>query len=146
VFAVVEQDGGHRGDSALESLDLLGRAIFILLSLNYQDWAADRIQEWFDIPVAKNGIEPDIVPGPEERIDIRVIPAQTLGQVRFKVLRARSRDARYCDVLDEHVRSFQNEISFGTGLLERRVGIGHFLGGGAAIDAAKLAHAWLVGV
>jgi len=87
VFAVVEQDGGHRGDSALESLDLLGRAIFILLSLNYQDWAADRIQEWFDIPVAKNGIEPDIVPGPEERIDIRVIPAQTLGQVRFKVLR-----------------------------------------------------------
>jgi len=26
-------------------------------------------------------------------------------------------------------------ICFGTGLLERRVGIGHFLGGGAAIDA-----------
>ena len=75
VFAVVEHDGQRRWDSVSNSVYLLFGAIFVLSSLQDQDRAADGIEARFDVPITKTWIEPNVVPAPEQRIYIRVIPA-----------------------------------------------------------------------
>ena len=111
VSAAIEHESRHPTHSPLNGFDLLGRAIFILCTLNYQNRAADTIQIRFDIPLAKPRVEPDISPAPEQRICVCMIPAQATRQIRLLALASRLRDAWTRDLFNEYVRGFQNERS-----------------------------------
>ncbi len=68
--------------------------------------AADRASRF---QRAKVGIEPDVAPAGERDIDVRVMSGETLRAGRLAIARAHVLDAGEADVLDEHMRRFEDE-------------------------------------
>jgi hypothetical protein len=73
-----------------DAVDLRHRSVFVVVSLHREHRAADRGQRGFDVPAAKRGIEPDVVPAPEGGVDVGVMARQALAQVGGAVEVARA--------------------------------------------------------
>src|SRR5262245_55118726 len=79
VTAISEQQCfDNSGATILDRLDLLYCAVFSVLALNHENWLLDVWQKLFDVPGAKVGIEPNVIPATERAFDIgAMIPPQT---------------------------------------------------------------------
>ena len=60
-------------NTALNCLDVAQRAIFIVFALNDQSGARNRAEIFFNVPLAKLRIEPNIIPSAEHFVDVIVI-------------------------------------------------------------------------
>src|SRR5271157_3118816 len=108
MLAVREHQDLRRWHARLCRLHLRDRSVLVLFALNAQDGTPDRRQIFFDVPRSKLRIEPDIVPSPKRCVHLLVVASQLLRQVGRLVVHLRLRDAGHAEVLDKHVRRFQN--------------------------------------
>src|SRR5579862_9812396 len=74
----------------LRGLELLERAVLILIALHDQDRNPDVAERFRDVPRAELRIEPGLAPGAECAIDIGVPAAQLLPKVSFDESLARA--------------------------------------------------------
>src|SRR5215471_15183141 len=88
-----------------DPLHLLQSAVLILQSLNCEDRTTDVREDLLDVPGAKRGVQPDVVPAPERTINVRMIAGKTIAQVSREVGLACCGNASNRDVLYKHVRS-----------------------------------------
>ena len=100
--------------------DLLKSTIFIINALHGQHWTANCLNLIFNRPLAKRIVQPDIVPAPEGRVGIVVIPFQAIFKVCFKIGCARPLNVQNADVLDQNMRS-QHDHRAGLLWISRRV-------------------------
>src|SRR5450631_3958120 len=92
-------------------LDLLDRAVLIVLPLYDQDRHADIGEEFGDIPFAEFGIEPGAVPTLEGVVDLRVPARKLRAKVAGLVGLARLDDGGNAGILGEEMRRDQREAA-----------------------------------
>jgi hypothetical protein len=85
--------------------------VLIVETLNDESRAGDSRQIFFDVPAAKIGMEPDIVPSPEGPGGIAVMAGELFGEIRGFELYLGLGDAFDAEVLDEDVRSKQHKAA-----------------------------------
>src|SRR5206468_12080407 len=88
----------------LDGADLRERAVLVVLPLHGEHGALDRLDVALDVPVAKFGREPGVVPAAERRIRVVVVLPEAPAQVAGLECGTRLLDARDGDVLDEEMR------------------------------------------
>src|SRR5262249_11970522 len=76
----------------LSGNDLSSRSVLVLLALHEERRDADICQHLGDVPRAKFGIEPRLVPTAESDIDVRVPTCKPLPQVALRIGLARITD------------------------------------------------------
>ena len=92
-----------------DRVDLRQCAIRVLLALDQQQWGANRIDSCFDVPVAKLGCEPDIIPALEHGMRMVVVAREPVRQSgRCKVLACHC-DCIQCEAFDEHMGGEQDD-------------------------------------
>src|SRR5690606_22845445 len=89
-------------------LNLLECSVFVVDALYGKNGALDLVQVLLDVPVAELGIQPHIVPSPERRVRMFVVPCKALGLVGIKVGFASPLDILDRNVFDEDMRCSHN--------------------------------------
>ena len=92
---------------ARDCLWLGHRPVLILETLNDENRTSDARQIFFDVPTAKIGMKPDVVPSPERPGGIAVMAGEFFGEIRGFELHLGLGDALDAEVLGEDVRSKQ---------------------------------------
>lgn len=85
--------------------------VLIVETLNDENGAGNARQIFFDVPAAKIGMEPDIVPSPEGPGCIAVMAGELFGEIRGFERHLGLGDAFDAEVLDEDVRSKQHKAA-----------------------------------
>src|SRR5205085_8272901 len=90
-------------------VDLLFRAVFVLLALHHENGRADAGQRVLDVPLAELRIEPRAVPAPESRVHVLVPAGEALAQPAAQVRVARRLDAVQAGLLGEDVWRLEDQ-------------------------------------
>src|SRR3546814_13529708 len=61
--------------------NFLQAGVFVVYALHGQDRAANTGDQWSDVPVAERRIQPGTIPGPEGRVRVIVVAAQTIAHI-----------------------------------------------------------------
>ena len=109
--AVRDPSPGHRpGDAALDRVELCGRAVWVMLTLDQQHRRCDARKGRLDRPLPELRLKPGVVPSEERFIDpIAVVPGEPFAQPAGTEGIARGADARDAHVFAEHMRRDQHE-------------------------------------
>src|SRR5712672_1860602 len=83
-------------NAALNGFNVGYRAIFVVFALNDQSGARNRAEIFFNVPLAKLRIEPNIVPAAKHFIGVLVVARKFFAQA---------------ELFDENVRRLQNETA-----------------------------------
>lgn len=87
------------------------RPVLIAETLNDENWTGDARQVFFDVPTAKIGMKPDVVPAPERPGGIAVMAGEFFGEIRGFELYFGLGYALDAEILDEDVRSQQHQAA-----------------------------------
>ncbi len=116
---------GHVGAANVQGdrVQLGARAVFVILALDHQDGASDPRNTGLDVPGQEARVQPDVVPAPEDLIDVAVIAGELAPQVRRPEQMLGPGDAFHRQGFDEHVRRFEDQaghvLGVRTGVDER---------------------------
>src|SRR5882762_3642158 len=98
-------------NAALNGFNVSYRAIFIVFALNDQSGARNRAEIFFNVPLAKLRIEPNIVPPAKHFVGMLMIARKFLWQVTRFIDLANRDGASQAKLFDENVRRLQNETA-----------------------------------
>src|SRR6266404_9265106 len=99
-------------DLPLNRFDMGHSSVFVVFALYHQRGAGDRSEIFFDVPVAKLWVEPDVIPSAKHFVNMIVIPRKFFRQVARFVQLANGPCATQAELLDENVRRLQNESAY----------------------------------
>lgn len=110
------------GRERRDAVDLGHGAVFVVFTLDCEDWTGNIRQTGFDVPRTECGIEPDVVPAPEGGINVAVIREQARTQRALKVGVAGGGDAGNGNVFDHDVRRHGDDAGHRAGKASRMRG------------------------
>src|SRR5882672_11254998 len=96
-------------NAAVNGFNVGYRTIFVVFALNDQSGARNRAEIFFNVPVAKLRIEPNIVPPAKHFVDMLVIARKFFAQVAGLIHFANRNGASQTKLFDENVRRLQNK-------------------------------------
>src|SRR5712671_6463838 len=98
-------------NAALNGFDMGYRAIFVVFALNDQSGARNRPEIFFNVPLAKLRIEPNIVPATKHFVGMLVVARKFFTQVTGLIHLANRDGASQAELFDENVRRLQNKTA-----------------------------------
>src|SRR5882757_8627329 len=96
-------------NAALNGFNVSDCAIFIVFALNDESGARNRAEIFFNVPLAKLRVEPNIVPTAKHFVDMLVIARKFFTQVTGLIHFANRHGATEAKLFDENVRRLQNK-------------------------------------
>src|SRR5579872_6286894 len=85
--------------------------VLVVDSLNDERRAGDARQIFLDVPAAKLGMQPDIVPSPERAGGVAMMAREFLAKIRRLELLLRFGDARHAEIFNKDMRREQDQPS-----------------------------------
>src|SRR5712671_1656533 len=86
-------------------------AVFIVFALDDQSGARNRAEVFFNVPLAKLRVEPNIVPAAKHFVGMLVIARKFFTQVTGVIHFANRDSASEAELFDENVRRLQNKTA-----------------------------------